>query len=111
MILSHIRLFAMPWTVACQAPLSMGFSQARILGGLPYPSPGDLPDPGIEPGSPALQVDFLPSEPPGNPSFSKGNEINYFTEMSAPSFYGSEDMEPRPPSRWMDGFIDSSFRV
>ena len=47
----------MPWTVVCQAPLSMGFSRPEYWSGLPFPSPGDLPDPGIEPGSPAWQVD------------------------------------------------------
>ena len=56
-----------PWTVAYQAPPSMGFSRRECWSGLPFPSPGDLPDPGIEPGSPALQTDALPSEPPGKP--------------------------------------------
>ena len=56
-----------PWTVALEAPPSMEFSRQRYWGGLPFPSLGDLPDPGIEPGSPALQVDALLSEPPGNP--------------------------------------------
>ena len=56
---------AAPWTVAGQAPLSMGFPRQEYWIGLPLPSPGDLPDPGIEPGSPALQADTLPSEPPG----------------------------------------------
>ena len=65
--LSHIRLFATPWTVAYQAPLFMGFSRQEYWSGLPFPSPGDLPDPGIEPGSPALQADTLLSEPPGKP--------------------------------------------
>ena len=51
-----------PWTVACQAPLSMGFSMEKFWSGLPFPSPGDLPDPGIEPRSPALQADYLPTE-------------------------------------------------
>ena len=64
--LSHVWLFATPWTVAYQAPLSMGFSRQEYWVGLPFPSPGDLPDPGIEPGSPALQTDALPSEPPGS---------------------------------------------
>ena len=50
-----------PWTVACQAPLSMGFSRQEYWSGLPFPSPGDLPDPGIEPRSPALQADDLPT--------------------------------------------------
>ena len=56
-LLRPVRLFATPWTVAYQAPLSMGFSRPECWSGLPFPSPGDLPDPGIEPGSPALQAD------------------------------------------------------
>ena len=64
--LSRVRLFATPWTVAYQAPPSMGFSRQEYWSGLPFPSPGDLPDPGIEPGSPALEADTLTSEPPGN---------------------------------------------
>ena len=52
-----------PWTVARQAPLSMEFSRQEYWNGLPFPTPGDLPNPGIEPRSPALQVDSLPSEP------------------------------------------------
>ena len=60
-----VQLFATPWTVAYHAPLSMGFSRQEYWSGLPLPSPGDLPDPGIEPGSPALQADALPPEPPG----------------------------------------------
>ena len=65
--LSHVRLFATPWTVAFQAPLSMGFSRQEYRSGLPFPSLGDLPDPGTEPGSPAFQADALTSEPPGKP--------------------------------------------
>ena len=53
---------AIPWTIAHQAPLSMGFSRQEYWSGLPFPSPGDLPNPGIEPGSPALQADDLPTE-------------------------------------------------
>ena len=63
--LSRVRLFASPWTVAYQAPPSMGFSRQGYWNELPFPSPGDLPDPGIKPGCPALQADALPSEPPG----------------------------------------------
>ena len=63
--LSRLRLFATLWTVAYQAPLSMGFSRQEYWSGLPFPSPGDLPDSGIEPGSPALEADALTSEPPG----------------------------------------------
>ena len=54
-----------PWTVAHQTPLSMEFSRQEYWIGLPFPSPGDLPESGIEPESPALQVDALPSKPPG----------------------------------------------
>ena len=60
--LSRVRLFATPWTVANQAPLSMGFSRQEYWSGLPFPSPGDLPNPGIEPRSPAFQADALTSE-------------------------------------------------
>ena len=63
--LRHVQLFATPWTIAHQTPLSMGFSRQEYWSGLPFPSPGDLPNPGIEPGSPALQADALSSEPPG----------------------------------------------
>ena len=65
---SHARLFVILWTVAYQAPLSMGFFRQEYWSGLPFPSPGELPNPGIEPGSPALQADALPSEPPGKPN-------------------------------------------
>ena len=57
--LSRVQLFETPWTVAPQAPLSMGFSRQEYWSGLPFPSPGDLPDPGIEPRSPTLQADAL----------------------------------------------------
>ena len=72
--LSRVRLFATPWTVAYQAPPSMGFSRQECWSGLPFPSPGDVPDPGIEPGSPALQADALPSEPPGK----LASSLDYF---------------------------------
>ena len=61
---SHVQLFATPWTVAHQASPSTEFSRHEYW--LPFPSPGDLPNQGIEPRSPALQADALPSEPPGN---------------------------------------------
>ena len=65
--LSHVRLFATPSTVDYQAPPSMGFSRQEYWSGLPFPSSGDLPNPGIQPGSPARQADALPSERPGKP--------------------------------------------
>ena len=61
-----------PWTVACQAALSLGILQVRILERLPCPPPGDFPNPGIEPRSPALQADSLLTEPPGKPSLDYG---------------------------------------
>ena len=64
-LLSCARLFVTPWTVAHQAPPSMGFSRQVHQSGLPFPSPGYLPDPGIEPRSSTLQADALTSEPPG----------------------------------------------
>ena len=72
-VLSHfscVWLFVTLWTVACQAPLSMGFSRQEYWSGLPYSPPGDLPDPGMEtvtPASPALQAGSFPTEPPGKP--------------------------------------------
>ena len=65
--LSHVQLFATPWTVTYQAPPFIGFSRQESWSGLPFPSSGDLPDPGIELWPPALQAESLPSEPPGNP--------------------------------------------
>ena len=64
--LSHVRLFVIPWTVVYQAPQSMEFSRQEYWSGLPFLSPGDLPNPGIEPGSSALQT-LDRSEPPGKP--------------------------------------------
>ena len=66
-LLSRVRLFATLWSVAHQVPLSMGFSRQEYWSGLPFPSPGDLPDPGIKPQSPALEADALTSESPGKP--------------------------------------------
>ena len=68
--LSHVWHFATSWTVDCQAPLSMGFFRQEYWSGLPLPSPGDLPDPGIESGPPALQADSLPTELEGSSSIS-----------------------------------------
>ena len=65
--LSLVQFSATPWIVARQTPLSMGFSRQEYWSRLPFPSPGDLPDPRIEPGSPTLQADSLPSEPPEKP--------------------------------------------
>ena len=93
-LLSHVRLFATPWTVACQAPLSMRFSRQEYWSGLPFPSPGDLSDLGIEPGSPALESDALTSEPPGKPGKrickeikSDINDIKYCRDSKIQSFH------------------------
>ena len=86
--LSRVWLFATPWTVACQPPPSMGFSRREYWSGLPFPSPVDLPDPGIDPGSPALEADALTSEPPGKQSIGLRNSL----------FCGSF-LQPRKESR------------
>ena len=75
--LSHVRLFATLWTVARQAPLSMGFSRQEYWSGLLFPSPGDLPNPEIEPGSPSLEADALTSEP---------ESLNLFSYMHVYAF-------------------------
>ena len=75
--LSRVQLFATPWTVAYQAPPSMELSRQEYWSGLPFPSPGDLPDPGIKPGSPALQADALLSEPPGKNLPANAADIRY----------------------------------
>jgi len=69
--LSHVQLFETPWTVAHQAPQSVGFSRQEYSSGLPFPSPEDLSDRGIKPRYPALQADALTSEPPGKPMMKK----------------------------------------
>ena len=84
--LSPVRLFKTPWTVAYQAPLSMGFSRQEYWSGLSFPSTGDLPNPGIEPRSPALQTDGLPSEPPGKPTYLSHGKYHQFLCF----YYGSE---------------------
>ena len=80
-MLSCVQLFATPWTAEHQAPLSMGCSRQEYWNGLPFPSLGDLPDPGIELGSPALQADSLPSKPPC--SFNtNGAKRQYVSELA-----------------------------
>ena len=73
LVAQRVQLFVTPWTVAHQALLSMGFSRQEYWSGLPFPSPGDLRSPGIEPRSPALQADSLPYEP--NFEASTGNKV------------------------------------
>ena len=76
--LSRVQLFATSWTAAYQAPPSTGFSRQECWSGLPFPSPGELPDPGIEPRSPTLQADASLSEPPGKHKFSRGRQNNRY---------------------------------
>ena len=76
--LSRVRLFATPWTVAHQAPPSMGFSRQEYWSGVPFPSPGDLLDLGIELGSPEFQADALTSEPPGLEPFKEAFQFLVF---------------------------------
>ena len=73
-MLSRVQLSATPWTVVHQTPLAVGFSSKEGLGGLPFPPPGDLPDPGIEPVSPALAGGFFTTKPPGKHQKSKCEE-------------------------------------
>ena len=73
---SHVWLFVTPWIVAYQAPLSMEFSRQKYWSGLPFPSPGDLPNPEIKPRSPTSQADALPSEPPGKPCIRACSSVN-----------------------------------
>ena len=76
-MLSCVRLFVTPWTIALQVPLSMKFSRQEYWNRLPFPSPWDLLNPGIESRSPALQTDSLPPEPPGKPKkYVDWNSIN-----------------------------------
>ena len=88
--LSHVRLFATPWTVAHQAPQSMEFSRKEYWSGLPSPPPGDLPNPGIEPGSPTWQADALLSEPPGS--------LIIFNMVSAVATLQGKDSPPHLPT-------------
>ena len=84
---SCVQLFATLWTIAHQAPLSMGFSRQEYWSGLPFFAPGNFPDPGIEPRSTALQVDSLPAEPPGKPNsktFSSVQSLSHVRLFSTP---------------------------
>ena len=74
-VLGHVQLFATPWTVTRQAPPSMGFSRQEYWRGLPFPPPGDLPDTGIKPVSPALAGGFFTTEPPERPLLSHFSRV------------------------------------
>ena len=98
--LSHVWLFATPWTIAYQTPLSMGFSRQEYWSGLPFPSPGNLPDLGIELASlvpPTLAGRFFTTEPPGNPS--------WYSLMGLSHNYNEEEENwPPAPSGWSVAF-------
>ena len=91
-LLSHVRLFATPWTVAYQAPPSIGFSRQEYWSGVPFPSPGDVPDPGIEPGASELQADALPSEPPGSPNSTYTKQLKYRPVLRNKCLNGQRDI-------------------
>ena len=106
-----------PWTVARQAPLSLGFSRKEYWSGLPFLSPGDLPHPGIEPGSPSLQVDSLPSEPPGKPTGSSFwenplvNEVLTYEIRSAGHSGSTGPQKPLPSPRCRVDSVAESLRM
>ena len=99
--LSLVRLFTTPWTVAYQAPWSMGFSRQEYWSGLPFPFPGDLPNPGIEPRSPALQTDALLSEPLGK-LFPTAAAAAAKSRQSYPTLWDPRDgSPPGSPIPWI----------
>ena len=83
LVIKSCLTLATPWTVARQTPLSMGLSRQEYWSGLLFPSPGDLPDPGIKPRSPALQVDSLATEPPGKPSLTLAKTLAKYEPQKA----------------------------
>ena len=85
-MLSHVRLFVTPWTIAHQGPLSMGSSKQECWNGLPFPPPGDLPKPGIKPTSPELAGGFFTTKTPGKPE--KGGTLSK-------SGQGTQDLQDR----------------
>ena len=89
--LSRVWLFVTPWTVACQAPLSMVFARQEYWSGLPFPTPGDLPDPGVELESPALAGWFFTAEPPRKPSM----------RWHTPTDTHSRERAPAPIQVWL----------
>ena len=90
---SPVWLFETPWTVACQAPLSMGFPRQEYWSGVPFPSPGDLPDPGIEPTSPPsymLLMDSLPSKSLGKLKRLCSNPAKFPRQNQRPRYTGRQ---------------------
>ena len=99
LVASHIQLFATPWTVAHQGSLSKKFSGQEYWSGLPFPSPENLPNPGMEPVSPASQVDSLPSEPPGHRG--EGCSLLFWGPIS--SLRASVFPFPKVEIHWLSG--------
>ena len=98
---SRVQFFATLWTVAHQAPPSMGFSRQESWSGFPFPSPGDLPNPGIEPRSSALQADPLTSEPPGKPklgNYSRRVSINNVVGCHSVWGFPGDSVVKNPPA-------------
>ena len=84
LLVSHVRLFVIPWTVACQAPLSTVFPRKGYWSGLPFPSPGDLPDPGIAPRSPGFREILHPLSHQG---YTCNTTVLYLVTISSPIHY------------------------
>ena len=102
--LSYVRLLVTPWTIAHQAPLSIGFSRQENWSRLPFPSPGDLPDPGTEPASPALAGGFFTTEPPRKPLREMGGILNDPREER--TSLGAAPASPSPAS-WLRKELDT----
>ena len=98
--LSHVRPFATPWTVAHQAPLSVGFSRQEYWSGLPCPPPGDLPNLGTEPRPPALLADSLPSEPPRSDAAAAAKSLQSYPTLCGP-------MDHSPPGSSICGIFQA----
>ena len=107
---SHVYLFAILWTLACQASLSMGFSRQEYWSGLPFPSPGNLPNPGIEPGSPALQELFTKWATKGNRWTSKSallykqakKKKKVFSKEKSGTSVPSQEIIQAPTCHWLN---------
>ena len=106
--LSHVLLFATPWTVSHQAPLSMKFSRKEYWSELPFPSPGDLPDPGIKLWSPALQGETLWSEPLGKQE--NNSSVQFSCSVMSDSLWPHELQHARPPCPSLSPGVHSNSR-
>ena len=106
-----VWLFTTPWVVANQDPRSVEFSRQEYGIGLPFPTPGDLPNPGIEPRSPALQADSLPTEPPGKLTHLQiASQIQNKSNLPDPEqIKSSRSLSPQEPSSWNEFFFFFSF--